>query len=412
MIADDAGRTETPWPPVIALAFGQLVAWGILYYGFAVIAGPMGAETGWSKSAMNGALSLGLCISGLCAYFVGRWIDHYGGRGIMAMGAALGALGLVLWSQVTALWQLYAVWALIGLATSMTLYEAAFAVVARLVPQNYRQGITAITLVAGLASTIFIPTIDWLVEHIGWRNALLVLAALELVICVAVPLSALPRSHRPQRRSASAPASDRWALLHAVRREPVFWLLVTSYVAHGFFYTSILFSLLPLLDARGYSPAAAIGLYALIGPAQVAGRLALFSVSRVVPTALAGLIATLLPVAAMLVFMVTQTDSLLVFAFPVLFGAGMGIKTVIQATAAPEFLRQNAYGALQGLITFPVLMAQAAAPFAAALVWEIAGGPDVLIAVLFAFSVLSAAAFLLAARLAAVRPAPVLCNSQ
>src|SRR5262245_40833477 len=115
-----SGVLPTPWVRILALAFSQLVAWGTLYYAVAVIIGPMGAETGWTKTQMNGALSVGLAVNGTFTYFIGRWIDAYGGRGLMVGGALLGAISLVLWSWVAELWQLYAVWVFIGIASAMT----------------------------------------------------------------------------------------------------------------------------------------------------------------------------------------------------------------------------------------------------------------------------------------------------
>ena len=47
------------WALVWALATAQLVSWGILYYGFSLFVVPMESELGWSRTALNGALSLG-----------------------------------------------------------------------------------------------------------------------------------------------------------------------------------------------------------------------------------------------------------------------------------------------------------------------------------------------------------------
>jgi predicted MFS family arabinose efflux permease len=387
-----------PWARVSAIAFSQLVAWGTLYYAFAVVIGPMGAETGWTKPQMNGALSVGLAISGLSAYFVGRWIDARGGRGLMISGALLGAISLVLWSRVTELWQLYAVWVLIGVASAMSLYEAAFAVTARMVPGNYRRAITLITLLGGLASTAFIPVTHWLCEWLGWRMALFVLALIELGICATTAWLVLPG------RAAGNPATDahiepqaQGAMFARFAHHPVFWLLIVSYVAYAFFYTSLLFNLLPMLESMGFTAAAAIALYTLIGPSQVAGRLCVFALDRTISISLAGFAGTLLPVAAMLVLMTAQPDSSLALLFPLLFGAGMGIKTLVQATAAPEFLGEKRYGTLQGLIMFPVLVSQAAAPFIAASLWQITGSYGLLQSVLVGMTVISALAFALAA---------------
>ena len=109
------------------------------------------------------------------------------------------------------------------------------------------------------------------------------------------------------------------------------------------------------------------------------------------------------PIFAMIVLMSVNPESPWSFLFPVLFGAGMGIKTLVQATAAPEFLGEKEYGALQGIIMLPVLASQAAAPFVAAYLWQLGGGYGLLQSVLMAAAVVSALAFVLAAWLAGSR---------
>ena len=146
-----------PWLLVLALALAQFVAWGTLYYAFAILINPMGAEFGWSSAEMSGALSCSLGVTGISSYGVGRWMDRHGSRGLMALGSLLGATLLALWPQITELWQLYAIWAGMGVAGAMALYDPVFAVMARVLPTDYRRAITTITLLGGLASTVFIP---------------------------------------------------------------------------------------------------------------------------------------------------------------------------------------------------------------------------------------------------------------
>jgi MFS family permease len=392
--------TAIPWPSIVGIAIAQLVAWGILYYAFAVIVGLMGAETGWTRPEMHGAQSLGLLVSGLSAYAVGRWIDRHGGQGLMMFGAVLGAIAVALWSQVTTLWQLYAVSVMIGAASALTLYEAAFAVAARLVPGNYRRAIVAITLLGGLASTAFIPLTHWLVGALGWRHALLVLAGIELIVCVAVPWLML---HETKTIKRAFHATARGSVFPLVRKRPVFWLLLASYVCFAFFFSSLLFSLLPLLAERGIGPVAAVGLYTLIGPSQVTGRLVMFTADKLLPLGMAGVLATLMPVAAMVVLLTVAPGTPMALLFPILFGGGMGIKTIVQATAAPEFLGIREYGALQGILATPVQLVQAAAPFIAALLWQWWGNYKALEVVLLASVTISAITFGLAAWLARAR---------
>ena len=388
---DPVPESSIPWPRIIGLAVSQLVAWGVLYYAFAVIVAPMGTETGWTKPQMHGAQSAGLIISGIAAYGVGRRIDQHGGRNLMVAGAVLGALAVVLWSQVTELWQLYAVCALIGAASALSLYEAAFAVTARLAPLGYRRAIIAITLLGGLASTAFIPLTQWLVDELGWRHGLIVLAAIELVTCAAISWFALRENGTADVRARGEnPLPPVFPL---VRTQAVFWLLLASYMSFAFFYSSLLFSLLPLLGERGFTAGAAVAVYAMIGPSQVAGRLGMFAVGRALPIGHAGLVATVLPVIAMIVLLGVTPTGNCSFLFALLFGAGMGIKTVVQATAAPEFLGIREYGALQGILTTPVQLVQAASPFVAALLWQWSGGYGALTWVLLACAITSAITF-------------------
>ncbi|MBM3557557.1 MAG: MFS transporter, partial [Alphaproteobacteria bacterium] len=105
-----SGQSAGGWPLVGALAFGQLVSWGALRYAFTLFVAPMEAELGWSREALNGALSAGLVASALAAYPAGRWIDRFGGRGIMTTGTLLGALMLLAWSRVGDLAVFFAIW--------------------------------------------------------------------------------------------------------------------------------------------------------------------------------------------------------------------------------------------------------------------------------------------------------------
>ena len=66
----------------------------------------------------------------------------------------------------------YLVWAGLGAGLAGTLYPPAFAVVIRRYPHNFRRAIIVITFLGGLASTVFIPLIAWLMANLGWRQAL------------------------------------------------------------------------------------------------------------------------------------------------------------------------------------------------------------------------------------------------
>jgi hypothetical protein len=104
---------------IVGLGIGQIASWGTLYYSFPLIAERMGQDLGLSKPEVYGAATIGLLIASVTAYPVGAAIDRGYGRAVMALGSALAGLLLLV------------LLALLGLAQAMTLYEPAFAVVAR-----------------------------------------------------------------------------------------------------------------------------------------------------------------------------------------------------------------------------------------------------------------------------------------
>lgn len=391
-----SGANRFPYWVVSALGVGQIVAWGSFYYVFVSVRAPMSAEFGWTKAQIDGALSVVLAVTGLCSYARGRWIDRYGGRLMMITGAGAGAALLVAWSRISALWQLYAIAVGIGVVSAMLLYEAAFAVVARMLGDDYRRGIIVVTLFGGFAGTAFVPLTQFLVDRTGWRDSLVILAAIQLPVCAGIPYVLLRGREEGDRRwpgSDMAVPSIRPALAH-----PVFWLLALSFVAYAFMFTALVFNIVPMLRESGYTSGEAVAAYACIGPSQVAGRVAILTLERFISVTAAGLIGTLFPIAAVLVLAALTPHSPLVFVFAVAFGTGMGIKTIVQATAAPEFLGRASYGALQGALMAPVLLAQAVTPVLAAWIWEIDRGYRTLEVVLVAAACTSAAAFIAAAR--------------
>ena len=124
----------------------------------------------------------------------------------MTAGSIAGAALVVAWSQVDGLVAFYALWVAIGLVMAAVLYEPAFTVVAKHFADaaQRRRAMTAMTLVAALASFIFLPLSQALIDAYGWRDALLVLAVILAVI--TVPLHALVLRPAPDRATPTTPS--------------------------------------------------------------------------------------------------------------------------------------------------------------------------------------------------------------
>jgi MFS family permease len=390
-----------PWTLVWVLAAAQVVSWGAIYYGFSLFVVPMESELGWSRTTLNGALSLGLLTTALCAWPVGAWIDRHGGRLVMTAGSALGVVLLAAWSQVESVPAFYLIWIGLGAAMSATLYEPAFAVVTRLFPRTYRTRITAMTLVGGFASTVFIPLTQLLIATFGWRHALLTLALIVAAICLPIHGLVLQDGRGasgggPSSASAAPPLPGNGAL-HRALRTWTFWGLALCFTAYYATFSALTFHLVPLLTERGLAMTVIVGAMAVIGPAQVAGRVALLALGRRAHAGLVGRVVVLVFPASVLLLLLFPTSLAALFAFAALYGAANGIMTIVRGTSVPDLLWVEGYGAINGALALPATAAKAAAPFAAALIWAAAGGYDAVLWAIFTGSLLAVLGFWLAA---------------
>jgi MFS family permease len=161
---------------VITLGITETASWGILYYAFTVFVTPMEAELGWSRAAITGAFSLALLVSGAAAVPAGHWLDRHGPRLLMTLGSCAATLLVLAWAAAGDLAAFYLTWAGIGVAMAAVLYEPAFATVAVWFDRRRTQALAVLTLIAALASTIYVPLAAWLVQAQGWRSALVTLA--------------------------------------------------------------------------------------------------------------------------------------------------------------------------------------------------------------------------------------------
>lgn len=199
------------WGIVGALSVTETVSWGILYYAFAVFLVPMQRDLGFSAAELTGAFSIAMLVSGAAGIAVGRYLDRRSPRGLMTLGSVAGVALVVAWSQVHGLVAFYAIWVALGLVMATVLYKPAFTVLAKHFPatEQRRRAMTAMTLVAALASFIFMPLAQALIDAHGWRDALLWLALILAV--VTVPLHALvlrpaPSTDHPAAVAASTAA--------------------------------------------------------------------------------------------------------------------------------------------------------------------------------------------------------------
>jgi MFS family permease len=369
------------WVLVVTLGVTETISWGVLYYAFTVYLAPMQAELGWSRGDMTGAFSLAVLLAGIAAIPVGRWLDHHGPRLLMTLGSLAASLLVLAWSRAANLAELYLIWALIGPIMSATLYDPAFATASRWFDRQRVQALTVITLMAGFASTIFIPLAGWLVQVQGWRQSLVTLAVI-LALGTIAPHALLLR-RRPEdlgllpdgrpiatRGRQATPASNRGIPVgQAVRHASFRWLTVAFWLA-TITTAAVGIHLLPYLQDRGYDPTFAAAVTGSLGAMQVVARLVLAPFgNRISPRVLAASVLALQPLSLLVLLLVRSTPGVL--AFVVLFGAQRGLSTLVRPALIADLYGAARYASIAGVLQFALALAQAAAPFGAGVAYDV-----------------------------------------
>jgi len=393
------------WVLVVTLGVTETISWGVLYYAFTVYLAPMGAELGWSRGSMTGAFSLGSLVAGLAAIPVGRWLDRHGPRLLMTVGSIGGSLLVLAWSRVASLEQFYLIWAAIGLMMAATLYDPAFATAAVWFDRYRVRALTVITLIAGFASTIFIPLAGFLVQQQGWRPSLLTLAVILALGTIAPHALLLRRrpedlglhpdggtlsGHAKIERVPSVP-------LGGALRDPAFrwlavafWLTTVATIAVGV-------HLVPYLEDRGYDPTFAATVTGIIGAMQVLARLLLAPFGeRANPRLLAALILGIQPVSLLVLLLVRTTPG--VFLFVVIFGAVRGATTLIRPALIAHLYGRAQYASIAGVMQFLLSLAQALAPVGAGTAYDVLHSYEPILWTLCGLSALAVLAVLPAQR--------------
>lgn len=398
------GRVYYGWVLLVAVSITEVISWGILYYAFTVFIAPIQAELGWSREALTGGYSLALLCSGIAAVPVGWWLDRYGPRWLMTIGSCLASCLLLAWSQVTTLAGFYLIMVGIGLAMAAVLYEPAFALIATWFRQRRGRALTILTFFGAWASFLFIPLSAQLVLQLGWRTALLILAAILAGITIPFHALVLRRAPqdlglRPDGASADTAAlsqvvpSEAQVSLRMALRDADFWWFTVAFAVSTFATVTLTVHLIPYLTEQQLPPASAATVTGLFGLMSLAGRLLIGPLGDRYPRKIvtAGLMVMQALGVTLLVLYPTLPGAVVAIA---LFGAGSGTLTIMRAALLAEAYGSVHYGSINGAMSFGLTLARTLAPIGATLLAGQLGGYRSLLWLLVGLTLLGGVAVL------------------
>jgi MFS family permease len=375
-----SGDAETSMTPSLRRAIwflgaGQCVYWGMLYYGFSVLLVPMVSEFRSSRAVVAGAFSVGLLVMALAAPQVGRWVDRDHAARVMRFGAWIAIGGVIVVSQVPGVLGLYVAWAVLGLAMATLFYEPVFGLVIRTVKVDSERlrALASVTVVAGLASTIFLPLMAVTVKHIGWRSTEIAVAAGIVVASWTLQRHVLPL-FRAEPTSKPVAAADTQPV--RVRKPVTFAVLAVVFVLSTLGSMSLTTVLIPMVVEAGYSATTAATVLAALGVMQLPGRVWVLRGGRA--SSVRGLVALQLGLQTLGMLLVAVNGWIGVTAIGVAcFGGGAGLHTLARPWALQSIYGVADAGRVNGVMARYEGFARAGGPVAMALLYDQAGAMSV-----------------------------------
>ncbi len=339
---------------VMAMVYGANFSFGIFLK-------PLAGWFGWARTSTSGAYAVSLWTSGLLAVLMGALTDRYGPRIVLAIGGLFGGLGYLVLSGTSALWQLYAGFAVIAVNTSAT-WTPITATVSRWFSDKRVLALGIVTGGIGLGWMVMPPLVTYLIGATDWRTTYLVLAVMTW--CIVIP-AAIPAKHSPggtdlpsaetdhedyptNSDGAAAVRANEWSLTEAVRT-PTFWLLVGLNItlAATLFMAGI--HIAAYATDVGITASSAALVLTVMGGANIMSKLFVGAVATRRGSRFSLLLFLALTTIALFIF-AGSTELWMFFAVAALFGFGMGGAAPPLVAMVAEYFGLRSVGVIMGVI--------------------------------------------------------------
>jgi MFS family permease len=392
------------WIIVLAGTLMILVNLGIRQ-AFAVFLKPVSSEFGWNRATISAALSLNMAVYAVSSIVMGRLVDRFGPRVMVVVGGLLTGLGLVLASRTGNIWHLFLTYSLLVGTGLGVVFPTTNSTVVRWFQEKRGLALGIVNTGSGLGNLIVVPLASYLILLSGWRGAFfylglllgfLLLVAAFLIRRNPAGMGLLPygQSQEPAPKGETLPRGSNGALdnggytVSQALRSVSFWALA---LVHGFGALG-LFMLFPHLVAYatdiGISPTRAAYIMAVIGVSSIVGRVVIGALSDRIGIR-RGLVICLVPLALLMLWLISIRDELSLFLFAVMLGIFYGGYIPLWIALGGELFGSESLGTLYGIVAFPSNIGVAIGPFLSGFIFDLTGSYDIAFALAAAFFVLS-----------------------
>lgn len=360
MNASAAAALDRNWSLVAAGAVLGCVAAGAVF-ALAVLLGPMGAATGWSRAGLSAAMTLAFLSMGVAGFGWGLLSDRIGPRAVALAGALLLGLACVLASRAGSLLQFQLAYGVLLGAAAAAFFAPVIAATAASFERRRNLAISLVSAGVGVAPMTLSPLVAWLISRYDWRTTLLIVGVLAWALTLPAVwfVRAAPNAQRPA-PSVAADASTPATMAQALRSRP-FIVLAAAYFACCAAHSGPIFHTVSYAIGCGLPVTAAVTIYSMEGAAGLGGRLLFgtladrYGAKRIL---VGGLL--LQALAAVSYLAVNQLDGF--YAVALVFGMAYGGTMPLYASLARDAFDPRILGGVLGAATLLSSLGMALGP--------------------------------------------------
>lgn len=370
---------KVPWRNILAIAglgTTQIIGWGSAFTPLMVLGATFARDLDVPREIAFAGITVMLIVSALVAPYVGKAVSVRGARPVMMAGSVVMAAAMVAMALCSGVLTYMLAWMIIGLGMPMALNNTAMPGLVEVVGRNARRAITALTLLSGLTSTVFLPLIVVLDGRLGWRGSYLVFALLHVLVCLpvhATVLAKLPSATPGAKPAPSAGGGGSSTFLQgslpADKRWLAFAMIALWSCTEGMLTWGLNLQIIDVMKGMGLTHAAAIGVWMFTGPCQASARLVDLVLGNRFHILTAALVSAALAPLGFAVLLMAGMSVPSAAAFCVLFGIAHGFYAIARNTLPLMLFGQREYALYLGRLSVPQNIANAVAPilFAAVL---------------------------------------------
>ena len=326
---------------IVCIGMGALVSLGVFLK-------PMADSMGWSRGAISSVALLNWIAMGLGSFFWGALSDRLGTRSVAVAGGLLLGLGLVLSSQVQALWQLYVTFGLMVGFAAGAFYAPLTSTATKWFTARRGLAVALVSSGIGVGILAIAPLARALTSAWDWRVALLVIG--DLAWLIVVPVALLIREQPGDVGAAAMGGAARAGREYATREvlaTPQFWAIALTHFACCAAHSGPIFHMVTHATDQGIGAMVAATALGVSGLSSIVGRVGggvLADRIGAKPTLLAGLGLQ----AAMIVLYLFVRDVVPFYGLSIVFGVAYGGVMPLYALVTREYFGEKVMGAAYG----------------------------------------------------------------